>query len=268
MHVLRQHSYQAGLFALLSGADLVLTCHLLHLGGGEVYEANWLAGWVLARYGVAGLAAFKGAVVLVVGLLAGVVALSRPRAARGLTTFGCAAVGGVVLYSVVLWARLDQQPGPSSHQDLALARQKGLELDEYARERAAFSAFIEQESRALAAGRRTLRKVVTILATSAAARDPRIMEGYRNGLESKSDAECLALMALMCACEFLETDGSTAAQRRARDLLAAYQADHGLLPPAPLGSPLAFLNLPLADDASPVPVRCRGHRKGRETVWQ
>ncbi|HYT92683.1 MAG TPA: DUF5658 family protein, partial [Gemmataceae bacterium] len=119
MTVLRQHSYLAALFVCFSIADLALTSYLLRLPTGEVYEANWLAREVLASWGLAGLAAFKGLVVLVAGGLLMVVATYRPRAARRLITFACAAVGSVVLYSLGLLFHLEQSAGAERGQDLA-----------------------------------------------------------------------------------------------------------------------------------------------------
>src|SRR5262245_24142327 len=88
-------------FAILSAADFALTRHLLH-GSDTAYEANPVAGWLLARHGWGGLALFKVAIALVFVGLAAVVHWHRPRAAKQLLGFGCAALALVVIYSAAL----------------------------------------------------------------------------------------------------------------------------------------------------------------------
>jgi hypothetical protein len=111
------------LFVLLSGADLALTWWLLGGSGGEVYEANPVANWWLARAGWAGLAGFKAALVLLVLGLAAVIGRHRPRAADGVLCFACAAVAAVVLYSATLcptaWGSAEQR---QAQQDLLAGR--------------------------------------------------------------------------------------------------------------------------------------------------
>jgi hypothetical protein len=96
------HPKKQLLFVLLSLADLVLTCRLLGHSGGQVYEANPVAQWWLARLGAAGLVYFKGADVLLVLILAAFIARTRPRAAGRILTFGCVTLVLVVLYSAAL----------------------------------------------------------------------------------------------------------------------------------------------------------------------
>lgn len=96
------HLRKLFLFASLSAADLCLTWWLLERSGGDVYEGNPVAQWCLAHYGWAGLAAFKAAVVALVGTLALVITRSRPRLAGRVLAFACATVGLVVLYSCCL----------------------------------------------------------------------------------------------------------------------------------------------------------------------
>ncbi|HYT90137.1 MAG TPA: DUF5658 family protein [Gemmataceae bacterium] len=119
MVMLRRHPNLAILFVLLNCADLALTCHLLRVGCGAIYEANWLAGAVLARYGLVGLAIFKALIVLFAATLVGIIAARRPRAARGLAVFGCLAVGIVVLYSLAIWGHLAAEIRSSRQQTLA-----------------------------------------------------------------------------------------------------------------------------------------------------
>ncbi len=90
------------LFALLSLADLALTWWLLEQSDGQVYEANPLAGWLLAHAGWGGLACFKAAIVLLVLGLAALISRRRPAAADRVLNFACAAMSLVVLYSTAL----------------------------------------------------------------------------------------------------------------------------------------------------------------------
>ena len=88
MRALCRRRSLAALFVLLSGADAALTCHLLRLGEGAVYEANGLAARVLAGFGPAGLVVFKSVSVLLVCVLMALVAARRPAAARPTATGG------------------------------------------------------------------------------------------------------------------------------------------------------------------------------------
>src|SRR5262249_20124275 len=79
------------------------TCWLLGNSTGEVYEANPVAAWCLARYGLAGLVGFKAATVLVVlGLAAVIAASGRQRVAGGILRLGCASLLLVIGYSASL----------------------------------------------------------------------------------------------------------------------------------------------------------------------
>jgi DNA-directed RNA polymerase specialized sigma24 family protein len=90
------------LFLIVSLADLALTCWLLRHSDGQIYEANPIARWWLVRFGAAGLACFKGAVVLLVLTLADFIARRRPRAAGRILVFGCVSTVLVVVYSAAL----------------------------------------------------------------------------------------------------------------------------------------------------------------------
>jgi hypothetical protein len=227
---LRQHWHKAALFVLLSLADLALTCHLLAAGGGEVYEANWLAGWALDRHGLTGLAVLKGLLMLLPIALVGVVAAYRPRLAGWLATFGCVAVGLVVLYSAALWSHLTIHPWLPLQTDYATARQQGRELDRHMQRSVAFRVLLERWGGDLAADRCTLREAVAGLSASDLGGDPAFLRGFRQALHARSDAECLAALAVSSARTLLRADGS--GEARVEKLLAAYRAEYG--PAAPL----------------------------------
>src|SRR6266480_3137593 len=86
-------------FGFLSATDLALTWYLLNQHDCVVYEANPLAGWLLARHGWGGLAVFKAAIVLVVGAVAVAIHIYRPRTGRRVLVFGCVVLAGVIAYS-------------------------------------------------------------------------------------------------------------------------------------------------------------------------
>jgi hypothetical protein len=96
------HPRKLFLFTALSLADLSLTAFLLQGGGVHTYESNPIAAWWLARFGWAGLTAFKMAVTLLVASLVLVVSRCRPRTGGSVLVFACTAVLAVVLYSACL----------------------------------------------------------------------------------------------------------------------------------------------------------------------
>jgi hypothetical protein len=93
------HPGKLCLFFLLSLIDLFLTWRLLLHGHGQVYEGNPIAEWWLSCYGWAGLAAFKIATALAVGVLTTAISLVRPRTGGRILVFACTAVLIVVAYS-------------------------------------------------------------------------------------------------------------------------------------------------------------------------
>jgi hypothetical protein len=166
------HPGKQVLFALLSLTDLALTCWLLGRGAGRVYEANPLAGWFLARHGLAGLVCFKAAVVLLVFALAAAISGSRPSLAGRILALGCAGLLVVVLYSAVLCRGLSSSPVEGQ----ARARQGNRSEEEFGhrflakqRRKEALLADLRQ---GLVAGRYTLGEAVRRLADSEPGRDP------------------------------------------------------------------------------------------------
>lgn len=227
MAALRQHRYTATLFVILSLADVAMTAWLLAHPSGGVYEANGLARAVLIRYGVAGLAAYKGLLVLLTCVLVGVVAAHRPAAARRLSLFACAAVGVVVLYSCGLLLHLEAHPPAPGTQDLAVLRRERERLQQYACARAEFVQVLDYQTEALAAGRCTLPEALAALGATAPARDPAFMARYRSWMGAHSDRECLAAMTAHAALVVLKEDPSRAARTRTAALLADYRAEYG-----------------------------------------
>jgi hypothetical protein len=258
MIALPRQRHGVALFTFLSIADLALTAHLLRLGAGGVYEANWLAGWVLSRHGLQGLAIFKGLIVLLVAGLAGAVYMYRPGAARRLVTFGCLSVGGVVLYSTFLWAQLELQPLPPGHKDLATIARDRQDLRERMHRADEFRSVLRQRAADLAAGRCTLDEALAGLATAIQARDAGFLAIVRETLGAPSDAAGLAALAVRDAVVLLHEDGTWQARRRAEALLVAYQAAHG--PALSLAEAFPF---PLADVFASPQRRSRPALAGR-----
>jgi hypothetical protein len=249
---LRTPLLAAGLFVLLSGADLILTCLLLQHPGGSHYEANWLAGQILSNYDFVGLAAYKGLMVLVFGALVFVVARYRPAAARRLGSFACLAVGVVVLYSTVLLARQGSDTPTSTAKDLATVQREERDVESVGRRQAAFSALLNRWRKEVASGRGCLADAVKELtASDQAARFARTLR-IQFGSPGNSDVECTAALVLRGALGLLSEDGSASALARGEQLLKAYQATYGS----------TFLKYvleefsppPVVEQARPVPV--------------
>jgi hypothetical protein len=93
--------WEALLFIVLSVGDLLMTYTLLwrHV---KFYESNPIAGWVLERWDVAGMTAFKFGLVAFIILISEAVERLRPRRDRLILVFGI--VG--TLYAIVEGYRL------------------------------------------------------------------------------------------------------------------------------------------------------------------
>ncbi|MCH8831068.1 MAG: hypothetical protein IID45_15970 [Planctomycetes bacterium] len=90
-------------FILVSVLDIFLTYLLLRRGGFR--EANPLAFFFIAGWGIKGMIFFKMAMVTFITVLAQLIAVKNQRAARSVLYFGIAAVGFVLVYSAMLLAR-------------------------------------------------------------------------------------------------------------------------------------------------------------------
>jgi len=93
-------------FVALNVMDLVMTFFLLNNGGFR--ESNKVADFFLDRWGIAGMVWYKIIFVMVIVVIAQVVARHRINSARMLLYFGCAVMGGVVLYSAYLYFKYGQ----------------------------------------------------------------------------------------------------------------------------------------------------------------
>jgi hypothetical protein len=229
MTLWRQHRGLALLFVALSLADLALTWHLLRTGQGAVYEANWVADGILARFGFPGLALYKVLIVALVATLVCVVAVYRPRAARRLALFACAAVGVVVVYSVTLWGTLAATTaGSARSRDSSHRAGWRRPTSEDMRARfAQFHAEVAQARAALIAGCCSLPEAVAFLADSEPAQVPGFLEKRRARIGAETDEECLAAFVMRSALAELAEEDCEEARERAGELLATYRATHG-----------------------------------------
>jgi hypothetical protein len=155
------HPRKLSLFAVLSLADLALTCFLLGRPGGGAYEWNPVASWWLVRFGWAGLAGFKLGIILLIAILILAVSRNRPRAAERLLAFGCAALLAVIVYSGSL-VRGVQAEATQFEQLLG----KTQELDRDLTGRIEFSFLLQRVRSELTDRRCTLAEAVEILADS------------------------------------------------------------------------------------------------------
>jgi hypothetical protein len=168
------HPCKQTLFALLSAADFGLTWWLIDQTDGHAYEANPVAGWMLAQAGWLGLACFKAAVVAVVLAISAVVSRFRPAAAGRLLMLGCACLGAVVCYSSALAATA---PLPVAFDADGIAVDPAVDeingqIAEGNRHKVAFRALLDELMGEMGAGRITLDHAADRLAGSGAGKHP------------------------------------------------------------------------------------------------
>jgi hypothetical protein len=176
------------LFAALSAADLLLTWHLLTNTGGAVYESNPVAQGFLDRFGWAGLAAFKAAVVAVCLGACVVVSRHRPRVARSVLTFGCAVLAVVVLYSggVAAWVPAGEA---GEHAELV---DHAAELDAAIGTEREYQALLHSLGEDLVARQAGLSEAVAVLAATDKGRNALWLAKLRRLHGFRSVEECLA----------------------------------------------------------------------------
>ena len=231
---LMPHPGKGCLFALLSLADLALTWWLLGHSGGEVYEANPVARWCLAKHGWAGLACFKAFVVLLVVGLAAVIARSRPRAAGRLLGLGCAGLAVVVGYSAALCRAGGLSPERRQAEE-ARAVETGLaELNrdtlQQIRRVQASSAFRERLCEDLVAGRRPLGEAAERMAASVSGREPiwlRLLAHRYPDLSTRARVAAWLIWHVVVT----QRDDRRAAWRVARRLEREFRLTYGSPPP-------------------------------------
>jgi hypothetical protein len=176
------------LFAALSVADLALTWALLKRAPGCAHEANPIASWFLAHFGMLGLAGFKASVVVLVAALLLFVGRHRPQTARRIIVFGCGTLLAVVLYSGVLVYRVEAV-APA----LKLALESERNLERTAHHLRAYIVLRDRLRDDLVARRCTLAEAVNRLAASAHVQRPQWLgEAQRQCPPGWGRRECLA----------------------------------------------------------------------------
>ena len=90
-------------FILVSALDVFMTYLLIRQPG--FTEGNPIAGFFLNHWGVKGMVYFKFFMVAFIAVIAQIIARKRTDIARNVLLFATVVVGGVVIYSLVLYVR-------------------------------------------------------------------------------------------------------------------------------------------------------------------
>jgi hypothetical protein len=88
------------LFVALSAADLFMTYRLLWQG--QFFEANPVAHWFFVRWNIAGMTAFKFALVAFIIVLSETIERHRPRVGRAILLLGCIGAAAVTVHGLRL----------------------------------------------------------------------------------------------------------------------------------------------------------------------
>jgi hypothetical protein len=219
------HPRKLCLFVVLSLADLALTWVLLERSEGRACESNPVAAWWLARFGWAGLAGFKVAIVLLVAGLALLLARRLPDAAGRVLAFGCAALLAVVLYSGFLVQGVRAEVAERTE-----AEAVGQDLDREFAQRDAALALLGRLGHDLAARRTTLAEAVATLASCEHFQGPGWLRSMETVHPGKDTSEILAARLVEEAFDATANDPAGASQL-ASDLDAQFRSCFGR--PAP-----------------------------------
>jgi hypothetical protein len=208
-----------GFFLLLSILDLLLTLHLIG-GSTQVYESNPIARWFFDLYGWLGLTAFKVILVSLVLSLIVIIYRNRPRTARRLLAFGCAALVLVVAYSGTLAGYVASQSELSDHTELSALKRHNLQLDRLLKSAQHYLHLKQQLGLEVVAGRKSLSEAVQELVASRHV-DPAWLSVVRSHHPELTLEQCLALNFVKCT---VESPGEGACRielkRRLRDDLS------------------------------------------------
>jgi hypothetical protein len=175
------------LFLAFSLADLGLTMWLLLVHPNWVVESNPVADWCLAQFGIAGMAIFKLAAVMVLGLVCQRLAQLRPKLSQGILGCACLVVLGVVVYSLCLMNFVNQESNrlerlAENEVRLDLKIQKGLE----------YAQLVDQVANRLSADQITLKQAVNHLIQMDRAKNLDWIEQMQWVYGSESLEVCLA----------------------------------------------------------------------------
>jgi hypothetical protein len=215
------------LFVLLSVVDLALTRWLFGRSRSQVYEVNPIAKWFLDRHGWPGMACFKSALVVLVMGLCGIIFRYRPRAARGVLTFGCASLALVICYSL----NLSRWEDAHTAGEEAAARQKEDEMNQHTllvlnRQRAAMMVLLAEIRRDLLAERCTLRQAVDRLATLEEGKISDVLRVQIRPFDDRPTAEGIAAFIIGHVVNALKQDRRSAS-RVGRRLTSEFERTFG-----------------------------------------
>jgi hypothetical protein len=157
-----------------------------------VYESNPIAQWFLGQCGWVGLAGFKAAAVLVVGVLSAVISLRRPRTGGTILSFGCAVLMIVVGYSTSLAGIVNFQPASLKIDQLRALEETRLVLEKEMLGTKEYEELRKQLRDDLLSRQRTLDEAAAMLATSELGKNRRwlkILQGHYPGFTAE---ECMA----------------------------------------------------------------------------
>ncbi len=221
------HPRRLLLFLALSLGDLLLTCWLLGVSGGRVYEGNPVARWLLDNHGWAGLVAFKAAVVALFSGLAVLISVRHRRRGGQVLSFACATVAGVLVYSGILAGVVRAGPGNA---ELARYEEQARRLDMRIRASRNYQALLRQVSQDLIDGRCTLGAAVASLAGTEKARDRLWLHQLRGAYAGRTDRECLAASLILYSAASVPDPAD--ADRLTRRLRADFRATFGVQVPS------------------------------------
>jgi hypothetical protein len=211
MHCSKRHL----LFIALSLADLVLTCSMLDRFGGQVYEANPIAGWWLAQHGWVGLVGFKALLVTLVFGLTLLIARSHGRAASRVLKVGCAALALVLLYSVGVGTVAAARESAAERRAQKALEQDKRWLHDRNQQRREFWAVVAQLGERLIAGSTSLSEAALYLAQTKFANDPSWQIALQANYAGCRRLEMYAALLVHETIRALYDDAQTIAERAA-----------------------------------------------------
>jgi hypothetical protein len=219
-----------GFFLALNVADLFLTWELHVRSRAMIDEGNPVAAWVLRSAGWPGLAAYKGASVLLAGGATLALLARHPRAGRVVLVAECALLSGVVTYSSLLLNRAGVLgAGAAAVDEAILDRWQGLQ--QQIRQNKEFQALLQHWTRQLIARRCDLPEAVEHLLECDKRNDVLWMKLVRRTYSLESERDCFAAVLMAHATHSLKHNPALRA-RRAKEWAATYQAHFNLPSPA------------------------------------
>jgi hypothetical protein len=208
-----------GLFVILSLADFALTWWLIERSGRQVFEDNPVADELLTYHGWLGLALFKVATVLVVIVATSMVARRRPRTARHVLRFACAAAAFVILHGTIVGqtAKTRDEINAEDNQNLA---EFNREAQQRSLDSLAYANLVNDVCNEVISGRFTLAEAVDQLMSSELTQDPRRQQSLMACHAGQGLRQCLANQIM----RFIQMRGASVAVKATPMLEVQYSA--------------------------------------------